>query len=63
MYEDRDVFWTINEEGFDQQFINKQGNVDKGKAQKEAMRRYFEDSYLEHKFDEATKLIKQILSQ
>ena len=63
MYEDSDVLWTINEEGFDQQFINKQGNVDKSKAQQEAMRRYFEESYLEHKFDEATKLVKQILSQ
>lgn len=63
MYEDHDVFWTINEEGYDQQFLKEKGGVDKDAAQKEAMRRYYQDSYLEHKFDAAVDLIKEILQE
>lgn len=55
------AIWTINEPGFDAQFVNERGHVDKKEAQREAIRRYFEDSYLDDKFSRATTLIRQIL--
>lgn len=60
MYEDG-VLWTIHEDGFDQQFIDEKGHVDKRAAQREAISRYFKDSYLDHKFTVATDLIRDIL--
>ena len=60
VFEDGSI-WTINEPGFDAQFVNDKGHVDKKAAQREAIRRYFEDSYLDDKFTKATTLIRQIL--
>lgn len=53
--------WTINQEGFDEQFKDEKGRVDHKRAGKEAVRRYFEDSYLRHKFESATSNVKEIL--
>jgi len=53
--------WTINQEGFDNQFRDEKGKIDRKKAGKEAVRRYFEESYLQHKFESATSNIKEIL--
>ena len=60
VFEDGSI-WTINEPDFDAQFVNDKGHVDKKAAQREAIRRYFEDSYLDDKFTKATTLIRQIL--
>lgn len=55
------AIWTINDPSFDQQFLDEKGKVDKKAAQREAIRRYFEDSYLDDKFTKATSLIKNML--
>lgn len=60
IYEDGSL-WTINEPGFDAMFVNEKGKIDKKEAQREAIRRYFNDSYLDHKFTTAVKLIQQML--
>ena len=61
LYEDG-VLWTINKPGFDSQFTKESGKgIDKKAAQREAIRRYFEESYLDDKFTRATNLIRDIL--
>lgn len=60
LFEDGDL-WTINEDGFEDQFTGPKGGIDRNAVQKAAITRYLEESYLMDKFKSASDLCREIL--
>lgn len=53
--------WTINQSGFEDDYRDDKGRVDRRAVSKAAVKKYFEDSFLKYKLDKSTDMVRQIL--